>query len=147
MCLNDNAEKAVSLFQDGFSCSQAVLSAFSNSYGLDESTALKISSPFGGGIGGCGNLCGAVSGALMVIGLAYGRIKADDFDAKEKCYQATNLFLKLFSEKHGSTICRELLGIDISTEDGKILAKEKNCSRVICDNLVRDTVLILQEIL
>jgi C_GCAxxG_C_C family probable redox protein len=84
MDTHNRAQLAVSRFKDGFSCSQAVLSAFSDTYGLDLPLYLKISQPFGGGIAHLGDICGAVSEALMVIGLKYGWTKAEDIRAREK---------------------------------------------------------------
>ena len=78
------ADEAVALFQQGFSCSQAVLGVFAEDFGLDRDLALRISQGFGAGIAYTDDICGAVSGAIMVIGLRYGRIKADDIIAKGK---------------------------------------------------------------
>ena len=79
----DRIKQAVTAFKEGFSCSQAVFSALSESSGLERNTALKISQPFGGGIAHMGDTCGAVTGAFMAIGLQYGRTKAEDAEAKE----------------------------------------------------------------
>jgi C_GCAxxG_C_C family probable redox protein len=78
------ADEAVALFQQGFTCSQAVLSVFAKDFGLDRDTALRISQGFGAGIARTDGICGALSGAIMVIGLRYGGISADDNAAKEK---------------------------------------------------------------
>jgi len=77
-------KNAVETFLKGFSCSQAVLSAFCSSYGLDTNIALKISQPFGGGIAHLGQMCGAASGALMAIGLEHGRTRIEDDASKQK---------------------------------------------------------------
>jgi C_GCAxxG_C_C family probable redox protein len=78
------ADKPVALFQHGFTCSQAVLSVFAKDFGLDRDTALRISQGFGAAIARTDDICGALSGAIMVIGLQYGGISADDNAAKEK---------------------------------------------------------------
>jgi C_GCAxxG_C_C family probable redox protein len=78
------ADKAVALFREGYSCSQAVLAVFAQDFSLDRDTANRISQGFGGGIAHSDGICGAVSGAIMVIGLRYGRTRADDIVAKEK---------------------------------------------------------------
>jgi C_GCAxxG_C_C family probable redox protein len=88
-------------------------------------------------------LCGAVAGALMVIGLAHGRTKADDEAAKELTYDLSDEFIAEFAARKGSTICRELLGVDISTPEGLAEAKARNVDSEICVHLVRDTVDIL----
>jgi C_GCAxxG_C_C family probable redox protein len=90
------AEDADALFQQGFSCSQAVLSVFAQDFGLDRDLALRISQGFGAGIASTDGICGALSGAIMVIGLRYGRIRADDIAAKEKTYAVVREFLQEF---------------------------------------------------
>ncbi len=95
-------EKSELLFKSGCNCSQAVLAAFADELGLDEETALKISSGFGGGLARQREVCGAVSGAVMVLGMKYGPDKA-------KCYEAVQKFCDRFKEDAGSIICRELL--------------------------------------
>ena len=80
----NNVNKAVECFNNSFNCSQAILSTYGPEFDLSENIALKLATGFGAGVSYTGNLCGAVSGALMVIGLKYGRYKADDKNAKEK---------------------------------------------------------------
>ncbi len=92
----DRANKAASQFERGFSCSQAVLSAFAESFNLDYETALKISQSFGGGIAHRGEICGAVTGALTVIGLKYGRVKAEDILARDRTYEVVKKFIEKF---------------------------------------------------
>ncbi|MDD2550794.1 MAG: C-GCAxxG-C-C family protein, partial [Bacteroidales bacterium] len=79
--INDPVSEALELFKSGFNCSQAVLAAFSEECGISRETALKIACPFGGGIGGYGRTCGALTGGLMVIGLKYGATKATNLEA------------------------------------------------------------------
>lgn len=102
---------------------------------------------FGGGMARRGELCGAVAGALMVIGLAYGRTSADDDIAKELTYDLSNGFIAEFASRNDSIICRELLGVDISTPEGLAEAKARNVDTEICANLVRDATGILDTIL
>jgi hypothetical protein len=79
-----NSDLAVACFEEGFNCSQSVLSPFAPTLGLDRETALRVAAPFGGGMGRTGETCGAASGALIAIGLRYAQPSADDKDAKEK---------------------------------------------------------------
>jgi len=134
----DKSQIAVSRFKEGFSCSQAVLSAFSDVCGLDLNLALKISQPFGGGIAHRGEICGAVSGAFMVIGLKYGRTQADDIPARDKTYKAVANFIQKFENRHGSINCKELLGYDLSTEEGQKRAEEEGLFENLCPKFVRD---------
>ncbi|HGE72548.1 TPA: C_GCAxxG_C_C family protein [Candidatus Poribacteria bacterium] len=141
------SEKAVSIFNEGFSCSQATLSAFASDFGLDKELALKISCAFGGGISHLGSVCGAVSGALMVIGLKYGRTKKEDTKARDETYRLANDFINKFKERNNSTICNELLDCDISTTDGLEIARGKRGNPDFCPKFVKDAVEILEEIL
>jgi C_GCAxxG_C_C family probable redox protein len=115
--------------------------------GLDEQTAFRVACGFGGGCARLGLTCGAVTGAYMVIGLKYGKAKADDNDAKEKTYAFVQEFSKQFIERNKSLNCTELLGCDLGTPEGRTKAKEQNLIVTICEKLVRDAAEILEEIL
>ena len=140
-------EDAVMAFIEGFSCSQAVLSAYAPDYGLDREHALKLASPFGGGMAQMGETCGAVTGAFMVIGLKYGMTDPDKKEDKEKTYAVVDEFVKSFTEKHGSLKCKDILGYDLSTEEGRTTVSEKGLTGTLCPDFVRNAVEILEEIL
>lgn len=89
----NHADKAVELFGNNFNCAQAVFGTFAAELGMDEELALKIATSFGGGARK-GELCGAVSGALMVLGLKYGHCHADDNEEKKNAYHIAEEFLK-----------------------------------------------------
>ena len=143
----NKVNQAVSCFKSGFSCSQAILSTFGKELGLDKNTALKVSGAFGGGMAGMAETCGAVTGAFMVIGLKYGKTKPEDEEAKRKAYSLVKEFVKKFTAKKSSIICRELLGCDISTTEGIQMFKDKNLINIICPKLVENAAEILEEIL
>ena len=105
----DHSIKAEELFVSGCSCSQAVLLAFSDLTGLDESTALKLASPFGGGIGRLREVCGAVSGMMMVLGLLYGYDDTQATEAKKELYKQVQALAGEFSAQNGSIVCRDIL--------------------------------------
>ncbi len=140
-------ELAVSLFRKGFSCSQAVLAAFAETYGLPKDQALKISQPFGGGIARLADWCGAVTGAFLVIGLEHGRTRPDDFESRDRTYNAVRRFLESFRSRNGQTSCRDLLGCDIGTPEGMKKAEEMKLHETRCEQLVRDAVEILEEMI
>jgi C_GCAxxG_C_C family probable redox protein len=142
-----NPEKAVGRFNEGFNCAQSVLSAYSEKYGLDNESALKVSTAFGAGMGRMSETCGAVTGAFMVIGLKYGMYKATDQEAKEKTYAKVKEFVRLFRKKNGTVVCKELLGYDMGTPEGMKALKELKLTAKICPGLVRDAATILDEIL
>jgi C_GCAxxG_C_C family probable redox protein len=143
----DRSQAAVTRFKQGFSCSQAVLSAFSDIFDLDLDLALKISQPFGGGIAHRGEICGAVSGAFMAIGLKFGRTRAEDTPARDRTYEAVTQFIQKFENLHGSIICKELLGYDLSTEEGERKAEEKGLFETICPKFVQHAADILIELI
>ncbi|MFZ5649263.1 MAG: C-GCAxxG-C-C family protein [Bacillota bacterium] len=138
---------ALSCFKEGFLCSQALLSTYGTELGLDRETALKISAAFGGGFGRMGGICGAVSGAFMVVSLKYGHVKAEDGQAKDKTYGLVREFTDKFKSRNGSITCRDLLDCDISTPEGLAQAKEKNLFSAVCPNFVLDAAEIVEQLL
>ncbi|SKA06669.1 C-GCAxxG-C-C family protein [Selenihalanaerobacter shriftii] len=141
-----NIKEAMDYFKEGFSCSQAVFAAYAPKFGLDQETALKISGPFGGGIGGMGETCGVVTGALMVVGLKDGVIVSDP-EEKAKVKAKAQEFINKFKTKNKNITCIKLLGCDISTEEGMEIVKEKELIDKVCSNLVKDAGEVLEEIL
>lgn len=103
-------EKARELFLEGYNCSQSVFVAFSSRFGIDESTAKKISAGLGGGLGRQREVCGAVSAASMVLGSIVAAQEGADQESKKKNYELVREFCRRFREKHPSIICREMLG-------------------------------------
>ncbi len=141
------AQRAAESFESGFSCSQAVFAAFSEALGLERTTALKISQPFGGGIAGTGSTCGAVTGALLAIGLKHGRFRPEDTAAKDKTYALVLEFINRFRERHGSIVCRELIGVDLSTPEGHEKARRRGLFTERCSLFVSRAADILEAIL
>ena len=133
----DPATMAATLFEQGYTCAQAVLAAFAGRHGLDRDSALRLACPFGGGIARGGWTCGAVTGALMAIGLAHGLTRVEDEAARERTYEAARALLERFRQEHGSDVCRELLGVDISTAKGREKAAKEGLFRTHCPRFVR----------
>ena len=106
------AEKAVALFKEGFNCSQSVFGAFAEDYNLDQDLAMRIAASFGGGMGRMREVCGAVSGMLLVAGLETGAIVGSDREKKAENYAEVQALAEQFRAQNGSIICRELLGLD-----------------------------------
>ena len=104
-------------FEDGYNCSQAVLLAFCEDFGLNRETALMISAPFGGGMGRLREVCGTVSGMNMVLGLSKGKYYPEDNAKKAQLYKDVQALAGKFKEDNGSIICRELLGLRIEGKD------------------------------
>jgi len=125
---------ALSCFEEGFSCSQAVFSTYGPQLGLDRERALKIAGTFGGGMGRMGEI-------------KYGNSKAEDNPSKEKAYSLVREFADRFQSRNGTIGCRELLGCELSTPEGRALAREKNLFATICPKLVQDAAKIIEQIL
>ncbi len=141
-----NADKAKAIYLGGFSCAPAVLAAYCEQFGLKQGTALKLSTGFGGGMH-LGQTCGAVTGAIMVIGLKYGKMKADDNKAKEKTFEVVKRFANKFKARYGSIECKSLLRCDISTPEGLKEATDKKLFTTICPEYVCTAAEILDEVL
>lgn len=104
-----HSEKAAKLFCSGYNCSQAVFAAFCDVTGIDEKTALKLSSSFGGGMGRLREVCGAVSGAFMVAGILYGYDIPNDNTVKKEHYSLIQDIANRFKQQNNTIICRELV--------------------------------------
>ena len=104
-------EKAIQAFEHGANCAQAVVVAYAADLGISESTALKLASSFGGGIGRLREVCGAVSGMMMVYGLLRGYDDLNDPDVKKAHYANVQALAAKYREQNGSIICRELLSL------------------------------------
>lgn len=143
----NRVEQAVASFQDGLNCSQAVLSAHAERFGLQQDTARRVAAGMGGGMGRMGDTCGAVTGAFMVLGLMHGPVEAGDQQGKETTYAQVREFARQFESRNGSIVCRHLLECDISTPEGLAAARERKLFTTACPKFVRDAAEILEELL
>jgi C_GCAxxG_C_C family probable redox protein len=139
--------EAVACFKGGFSCTQALLSTFSEELGMDRKNACKVASGFGGGVGRTGNICGAVSGAIMVIGLKYGKATPENCAERERTYELVREFVREYTALHGSVNCTDLLGYDLSDPAAHAEAQEKRIAGQKCPKYVEDAVQILEKII
>ncbi len=137
-------EQALNGFGTGVDCSQAVFGEFAPQLGMSRETALKTAANFGGGMWE-GEVCGAVVGALMAIGLKYGQGDTCDPDQKNAMLGKAAAFKARFSEKYGSCICKEILGYKIPEDMDKIM--EANKFGTVCCNVVVDACKTCAEIL
>jgi C_GCAxxG_C_C family probable redox protein len=137
-------KQALSLFDSGCNCAQAVLCSLAKARGLEQEAALRIATGFGGGMGRLGATCGAVTGAFMALGLEHGMTRMDQADRKESTYAAVQTFAHSFRERFGTLDCRELLGVDIGTQEGMKAAKERKLFTGKCPTYVEAAVEIVQ---
>ena len=140
-----HAEKAVVYYSNNFNCSQAVFTSYATELGIDEKLALKLGTSFGGGARK-GEMCGAVAGALMVLGLICGHSDSTDLESKARAYSVAEEYMNRFIQKNGSVVCRDLLGYDLTKPEDMEQIKEKNLFRTTCPQMVRSAAEILDEI-
>ncbi len=135
------AELAVTRFEQGYSCAQAVFSALAEPRGLERDAAFRIAAGFGGGLARSGQTCGCITGAIMALGLAQASVSPEENRSKkEKTYVRVQRFLREFAQRHGSTACLDLLGCDISTPEGLARARQNGLFQSRCTKLVRDAI-------
>jgi C_GCAxxG_C_C family probable redox protein len=144
----DRAETAVRMFEQEFSCAQSVFTAYADPADLSREMALRVASGFGGGLARTGDICGAVTGAIMALGLRHCGVPAEaDPLAKQQAYPPVQEFLARFKARHGSIVCRELLGCDLGTPEGLERASEQGVFKSRCPGFVRTAAEILEELL
>jgi len=110
-------EKAMQSFLDGYNCSQCMILAFEDLIDIDINQALKIASPFGGGMGRLREVCGSVSGMFMILGYIRGYNEPDDYEGKKSLYEHIQELARRYEEANGSIICRDLLGLTEKKQD------------------------------
>lgn len=106
------ADRAEQLFRMGYNCSQSVYAAFADELGITVEEAAKKASPFGAGFGKLREVCGAVTGMVMVLGDLYGYDDPKAAEGKKALYALVQKLCGSFEESEGSLICRELLGLE-----------------------------------
>jgi C_GCAxxG_C_C family probable redox protein len=146
--MSTKSDVAVEKFLSGFNCAQSILYAFGPDLGLDAETALKVATGLGGGMGGRGEVCGAVTGGVLALGLKYGRGEKDEKVVAQQAYQKTGELMAAFERVHSSFMCRTLLcGCDLRTPEGMKRFREEDLHRKVCVGCVRTVGEILTEML
>lgn len=142
--MNDPIQKATDRFEQGFSCSQSVFSAFAPQFGLTDEIAISIASPFGGGIARQGETCGAVVGALLALSLEFGPRNTHN---NEEIYQASQEFIRRFKAKFTYTNCKQLINFDLSQPEDLEKARESQVFKKVCPHFVKTSAEIVQSML
>jgi C_GCAxxG_C_C family probable redox protein len=140
-------EEALKLFNEGNSCAQAILGAYCLRVELDSSTAFKIGSGLGGGIGRKQHICGAINAGAIILGLKYSSGVSGDTETKENTSRIVGNFVTECESLLGSSQCKDLLKIDLSNPDERLAAKESGHLKRVCDNAVVQTAMILEKYL
>ena len=141
---------AAQYHEQGYGCAQAVLAAYSGEFGLEEGLALKLATGFGSGMGRMCEVCGALTGAFMVIGLKYGKEKTDGTrygTETETTYRLVADLGSKFKEKNGSIYCRELIGHNLMDPAERAKVVEMGLFKTTCRKCILDAVELLEETL
>ncbi len=144
------SELAAQYHERGYGCAQSVLASFAGDFGLDEGLALKLATGFGSGMGRMCEVCGALTGAFMVIGLKYGKEKTDGTrygNETETTYSLVTAVANKFRERNGSIYCRELIGHDLMDPVERAKVVELGLFKTTCRKCILDAVEILNETL
>ena len=141
----NRVQRTVDLFPKALNCSQAMLTVFGEQYGLNAEMAAKFGRPLCGGMGHMARTCGAVSAAVLILGLA--NDGQDEAKAREASFAAVQQLFRRFEALHGTTECKSLLGADMSTEDGMKKIKGEKLVSQRCPAFVRDVASILETLL
>jgi C_GCAxxG_C_C family probable redox protein len=131
----DRIERAANLFTQGYNCSQSVAIAFSDLTGLDVESSVKLASSFGAGMGCLREVCGAVSGMFLVLGILYGYSDPEDVQGKREHYAAVQQLAEKFRAEAGSIICREILKNQAANPTPSLRTEEyyakRPCARMV----------------
>jgi C_GCAxxG_C_C family probable redox protein len=141
-------EKALQLFSNRCNCSQAVFAAFRRAEVLDEASALRLATMFGGGVAGSGGgMCGAAAGALMALSMRYGMGGIEELANKTKSYELGRQFMAEFEKRMGSCRCESILGFCIGEPENLQKARELKLFETVCVDAVGTAADILEEML
>jgi C_GCAxxG_C_C family probable redox protein len=146
--MNSLSDTAVAKMLEGYNCAQSVLYASCDRLSFDQDAALRVACGLGAGMGRKEKVCGALTGGILALGLKHGRGEKEDRSRTETTYAKTRELLDRFEAKHGSCICRELLGgCDLMTENGLRYYKANDFLHITCVPCVRTVGEILENLL
>ncbi|HVP26553.1 MAG TPA: C-GCAxxG-C-C family protein [Candidatus Bathyarchaeia archaeon] len=141
----DSSEKAVAYFQKGYNCAQSVLLAMTEHWHEKNGLIPKIGTAFGSGIGRCGSVCGTLTGGIMALGIKFGT-NEPSAEKRKKAYKLAQEFYKRFQKEHGTVLCHELIGYNLSNPEELAKAHETNVFEEKCTVFVRKAVETLLEL-
>jgi C_GCAxxG_C_C family probable redox protein len=145
--MSTKPDQAAETFKNGFNCAQAVFTTYAEEFGMDRTSALKVSCGLGAGMGRKQEVCGAVSGAILLIGCKHGKTIREDNAANELTYKLVRELSDKFIATHGSISCKELLGCNLLTPEGQQNFKEKNYRDLKCALYVHDAAELAENML
>ena len=140
-------ERAEQLFLQGANCAQSVACTFAEDLGADRALTLRTATGFGGGMGHSSNTCGALSGAVIALGLAFGMKDTGDQPAKDRTYALVAEAVRRFREKTGSVACTDLLGFDLGVPEQLQKVRELGLTKQKCPAFVKAAAEIVEQLL
>ncbi len=143
--MNNAAKKTNDLFDQGFFCAESVVKAIALEFEIETSILPAIATGFCGGMSRNAQMCGAVTGGIMGIGLLLGR--SHENQTTDACYKAVNQFLAMFKEKHRSLNCKELIGFDLGIEKELEQFRTQHPDYEICKNFSIDAATMVYEVI
>ena len=132
------AARAVALFNRDYNCAEAVTVAVGSHFEPEQRCFPRAATCFGGGVGRCGEICGALAGAVMVVGLIKGRRPGEGREAKERAYRLAEQVTEAFRHRFDNVSCRLLIGIDLSNPDGQETYRRKDVHNRFCVEYVAE---------
>ena len=139
-------DKAVDRYKGEYNCAQAVITTYSEELGLKEDIAMSLTAAFGAGINYRGEMCGAVSAALLLIGLKSKKLDGLDELKKEMVKEYCDKFIQEFKEQNNGVLCKKLLNADLSVAEELEKARKNDIFSGICPGLVRSSAVILEKL-
>lgn len=143
---NRKENQAIQNFENGMNCAQAVISVYAEELGLNLSTALQLTSSLGGGIARKQEMCGALNGAALVIGLMYGNKTVDDQESKDRAGEITRQFLDKIEPVYGGLTCKHILKASLQTQEDRDNVKSNNLTKLRCNPCISSTIAMLEEL-
>ena len=143
----DRSKLAKEYMEANYNCAQSIVKAFAGETGMQENDLVHLAFPFGAGLGRQGLVCGALSGASMILGTKYGKLLQGKEAYRERIYGLTRKLLEQFKDKQGTILCKELLNFDLSKPEELLRAREAGVFTTKCPVFVRQAAEILEELL
>lgn len=143
----DRIEKAKELFTSGFNCSQAVVGAYSDLFGMSAKDAMRVAEGLGGGIGRLRRTCGAVTAMAVLAGLKYSNAEPCDVKTRTLIYEKVREMVKAFEDKNGTSICGDLLGVNVSSDARPDERTAQYYKKRPCVGCVEDCAAIIEKLL
>jgi C_GCAxxG_C_C family probable redox protein len=138
-----HSENAKEHFLSDCNCAQSVLLSYADDLKYSKELAQKMGAGFGGGMGKRQETCGAVTGAIMVLGMMKGEQVNNNEDLKSYTYESVQELINRFTAEHGSTQCKDLIGCDLNTPEGAAQFKQENMKENVCAKFVETAVDII----